>query len=73
MFRKQTQIQGTAQRNFKTICSAILRKETEGLSNKKKEPLACPICKCEVRTYTMKRHEESIKHQMNINGHFLIQ
>ena len=45
----------------------------EELSDKKKETLECPICKCEVRKYTMKRHEESIKHQMNINGHYLIQ
>ena len=45
----------------------------EELSDKKKETLECPICKCEVRRYTVKRHKESIKHQMNINEHYLIQ
>lgn len=33
----------------------------------------CPICKCYVKSSAMKRHEQSIKHQMNINGHCLIQ
>ena len=46
------------------------RKKAE-LSDKKEETLECTICRCEVRKYTMKRHEESIKHQMNIDSHNL--
>ena len=58
---------------LKQYAQQYYERKKEELSDKKKETLECPICKCEVRKYTMKRHEESIKHQMNINGHYLIQ
>ena len=57
---------------LKQYAQQYYERKKEELSDKKKETLECPICKCEVRKYTMKRHE-NIKHQMNINGHYLIQ
>ena len=72
MFRKQIEIQGATQRRNKEIMRKIVKecyeRKKEELSDKKKETFECTICKCEERKYTMKRHEESIKHQMNING-----
>ena len=55
-------------RRIKEYATEYYERKQEELSDKKKEPLECTICKGEVRKYTMKRHEESIKHQMNING-----
>ena len=53
---------------MRKIVKECYERKKEELSDKKKETFECTICKCEERKYTMKRHEESIKHQMNING-----
>ena len=58
---------------IKQYAKECCERRQEESNDKKKEPLECTICKCEVRKYTMKRHEESIKHQMNINSHNPIQ
>ena len=39
-------------------------------SNREKlnEKADCPLCKCYVKASAMKRHEQSMKHQMKIKG-----
>ena len=44
----------------------------EELNDKQKLKAECPVCKCMVRSDAMKRHEQSIKHQMNMSGRCLI-
>ena len=44
----------------------------EKLNEKQRVKAECPVCKCMVRAYAMRRHEQSVKHQMNLNGHYLI-
>ena len=41
------------------------------LNEKQNEKYECPVCKCFVREYAMRRNEQSIKHQQNLNGHYL--
>ena len=47
----------------------------EKIQEKQKEynvKIECTICKCMIGKYRIKIHEQSIKHQMNANGHYLI-
>lgn len=41
-------------------------KNKEELNAKQNVKAECPICKCMVRSYAMKRHEQSIKHQAKL-------
>ena len=47
-------------------------KNREEIHIKQNEKAECPMCKCMIRKQAMNRHEQSIKHQMNINGHNII-
>ena len=48
-----------------------MKKEKEELNEKQNVKIECSVCKCMIRTYTVKRHEQSMKHQQNLNGHYL--
>ena len=39
----------------------------EEINNKQNVKSECPICQCFVRAYAMSRHEQSLKHQFNLN------
>ena len=46
-------------------------KKKEEVNEKQDVKTVCSGCKCLIRTYAMKRHEQSMKHQQNLNGHYL--
>ena len=45
-------------------------KNKEELNEKQHVKTERSVCKCLIRTYAMKRHEQSMKHQHNLNGHY---
>ena len=40
----------------------------EEIKTKNNEKTECPICKCMVRKHSMSRHEQSMKHQLNLKN-----
>ena len=46
---------------------AYREKNREELNMKQNEKAECPICKCMIRRHAMNRHQQSNKHQHNLN------
>ena len=54
----------------KLYAKECYEKNKEELNKRQNVKTECSVCKCLIRTYAMKRHEQSMKHQHNRNGHY---